>query len=173
MTLLRPWYHHLRCPANDLNCDRTEWLRTHTLSGSTQDHFWSRGVSTAVVHQMPDNFDTAPMFSLRVTMGPRRTLSVVAQVEMSPQLNKFDAAEWVMFFTTAPAQHDRENMNGNPPRIVVRGGTNVVPGRQTCPRAEIRAAAIAILAARCGPLKVSSHHACVVARTCKNDDTAD
>ena len=153
MTLLQPWYHHLRYPANDLNCDRTEWLRTHTLSGSTHDRFWSRGVSTAVVHQMPDNFGTAPMFSLRVTMGPRRTLSVMAQVEMSPQVNKFNAAEWVLFFTTAPAKHDRENMNGNPPRILVRGGTNGVPGRHTCPRAEIRAAAIAIFAARGGPLQ--------------------
>ena len=97
----------------------------------------------------------------------------MAQVEMSPQLNKFDVAKLVLFFTTAPAQHDRENMNGNRPRIVFTGGANGVLGRQTGPRADIRAGTITVLSVRGGPFQIFSDHAYDVSRTCKNNGSAD
>ena len=48
-------------------------------------------------------------------MGPRRTLSAMAQMDMSPNLNKFDAAELGgVLSTAAPAQNERESMDGQP-----------------------------------------------------------
>ena len=48
------------------------------------------------IFQILDNVDIAPRFPLQMTMGPRRTLSVMARMS-SPQLNKFYAAELVVF----------------------------------------------------------------------------
>ena len=55
-----------------------------------------RGVPTADLYQILDNVDIARRFPLQVTMGPRRTLSVMARMS-SPQLDKFYAAELVVF----------------------------------------------------------------------------
>ena len=77
------------------------------------------------------------------------------------------------FTTAAPAQNERESVDGNRPRIVVNGGANGVPGRQTGPRADIRAGTMAVLSVRGGPFQIFSDHTYDVARTDKANGSAD
>ena len=64
-------------------------------------------------------------------------------------------------------------MDGNRPRIVFTGGANGVPGRQTGPRADIRAGTMAVLPVRGGPFQIFSDSAYDVSQTCKNNGSAD
>ena len=83
------------------------------------------------------------MCSVHVAVCMRGRRSVVAQVE-GPLL------------CSAPAENEREGVDGRFSWIVVRGGGSCVPERHTFLRAEIRSITMAILAAGDGPVQMFS-----------------